>query len=311
MPAAPAPHASPPSGVRLWWAGARPRTLPLSVVPVVVGVAVAARDAAGAPWYAGISWWRVALALAVSLLLQVAVNYANDYSDGVRGTDADRVGPLRLTASGLVAPRRVKQAAFVVFGLAGAAGFALAATTSWWLLLVGAAAIAAAWFYTGGSNPYGYLGLGDVSVFVFFGLVAVMGTAYVAAENPRLTWSALLAAVPCGLLAVAVLVTNNLRDLPKDAQVGKRTSAVRLGDRRTRWMYVACVVPAFVIGAVLVGWPWGLLVLVVGALAVRPVRTVLGGEQGLGLIAVLARTSALQLVFAVSVVIGLLATAAW
>lgn len=300
--ASPAAH---PTGLALWWEGARPRTLPVSVVPVLVGTAVAARYVAG-PWYSHIVWWRVACAMVVALMLQVGVNYANDYSDGVRGTDDDRVGPLRLTGSRLVPPAQVKAAAFGSFAIAALAGLALTATTSWWLLLVGAAAILAAWFYTGGSTPYGYLGLGDVSVFVFFGLVAVMGTAYVAADAPRVTGLSLLASVPVGLLAVAVLVANNLRDLPKDALAGKRTSAVRLGETGTRWFYTLCVLGAFGTAMVLVGWPWLVLPLLAAALAIPSIRRVLGGAMGRDLIPVLARTGKLQLVCGLVIVIGLL-----
>lgn len=302
------PTASPiahPTGLALWWAGARPRTLPVSLVPVLVGTAVAAQYVA-APWYSHIVWWRVACALVVALMLQIGVNYANDYSDGVRGTDDDRVGPLRLTGSGVVPPPRVKAAAFGSFAIAGVAGLAIAATTSWWLLLVGAAAILAAWFYTGGSTPYGYMGLGDISVFVFFGLVAVMGTAFIAADSPQVTWTALLASVPVGLLAVAVLVTNNLRDLPKDAVVGKRTSAVRLGETGTRWFYTVCVLGAFATTMVLLGWPWLLLPLLAASLAIPALRRVLGGAKGRDLIPVLARTGQLQLLCGLVIVVGLL-----
>ena len=299
----PAAH---PTGLALWWAGARPRTLPVSVVPVAVGAAVAARYVAD-PWYAHLTWWRVACALVVALMLQVGVNYANDYSDGVRGTDDDRVGPLRLTGSGLVGPAKVKAAAFGSFAVAAVAGLALAATTSWWLLLVGAAAILAAWFYTGGTNPYGYLGLGDVSVFVFFGLVAVMGSAYVAGDDPQVTGRSVLASVPVGLLAVAVLVANNLRDLPKDALAGKRTSAVRLGETGTRWFYTLCVVAAFATAMVLVGWPWLVLVLLAAGFAVPVVRRVLSGATGRDLIPVLARTGRLQLICGLAIVVALLA----
>lgn len=242
----------------------------------------------------------------VALMLQVGVNYANDYSDGVRGTDDDRVGPLRLTGSGLVPPQQVKAAAFVSFGVAAVAGLAITATTSWWLLLVGAGAILAAWFYTGGSTPYGYLGLGDVSVFVFFGLVAVMGTAYVAADVPQVTWTSLLASVPMGLLAVAVLVANNLRDLPRDAVVGKRTSAVRLGDAATRWFYALCLLAAFAAAMVLVGWPWLVLPLLAATLTIPVLRRVLRGATGRDLIPVLARTGQLQLVCGLVIVVGLL-----
>ena len=206
----------------MWWEGARPRTLPAAVVPVAVGAACAgAAD--------GSAWWRVLPALVVSLALQVGVNYANDYSDGIRGTDEVRVGPLRLVGSGAAPPSRVKQAAFLAFGAAGAAGLLLAAVTTWWLLVVGAAAIASAWLYTGGPRPYGYAGLGEVFVFVFFGLVATAGTGYVVAD--RLTGTMLVSGSAAGCFACALLVINNLRDIPGDTVAGKRTLAVRLGDR--------------------------------------------------------------------------------
>ena len=178
-------------------------------------------------------WWKALLALVVSLALQVGVNYANDYSDGVRGTDADRVGPMRLVGSGAASPRAVKSAAFAAFGVAAAAGLVLAATTAWWLVAVGLVCVVAAWFYTGGEKPYGYLGLGEVMVFVFFGLVAVIGTTYVQTETWE--WPALYAGVGVGALACAILVANNLRDIPTDTVAGKRTLAVRLGDERTRF----------------------------------------------------------------------------
>src|SRR3954466_8412698 len=200
-----------------WLHGARPRTLPAAVSPVLAGTGVAVYDDAAV-------WWKALLALVVALALQVAVNYANDYSDGVRGTDADRVGPMRLVGSGTATPGAVKRAAFLAFGVAAVAGLVLAATTAWWLALVGLLCVLAAWFYTGGSRPYGYLGLGEVMVFCFFGLVAVMGTAYVQVE----TWqiSALYAAVGIGGLACAILVANNLRDIPTDRVAGKMTLAV-------------------------------------------------------------------------------------
>ena len=206
-----------PHGARRWVAGARPRTLPAAIVPVTVGSGVAFG-------YGRFSLWRAALALVVALALQVGVNYANDYSDGVRGTDERRVGPVRLVAAGLARPRRVLTAALACFATACAAGFALAAVTSWWLLLLGAAAVAAAWTYTGGSHPYGYRGMGEAAVFVFFGVAAVAGTAYV--QMGRLTWLALAASVPVGLLSCALLVVNNLRDIPSDTMAGKRTLAV-------------------------------------------------------------------------------------
>ena len=215
-----------------WVAGARPRTLPAAVAPVLAGTGVAAYDGDAV-------WWKALLALVVSLALQVGVNYANDYSDGIRGTDADRVGPMRLVGSGVATPGSVKAAALAAFGVAAVAGLVLAASTAWWLVAVGAVAVAAAWFYTGGSKPYGYLGLGEVMVFVFFGLVAVLGTQYVQAE--RFTLVGLYAACGIGALACAILVANNLRDIPTDTVAGKMTLAVRLGDPRTRALYVFLV----------------------------------------------------------------------
>lgn len=319
-PVPPIPASSPaqpaaPTGIALWIVGARPRTLPVSVAPVLVGVACAA-NAVAAPWFSHISWWRFLLALIVSLALQIGVNYANDYSDGIRGSDKDRVGPLRLTGSGAVPARRVKFAAFAAFAIAGLCGLALAASTSWWLLVVGSAAIAAAWFYTGGSSPYGYRGLGDISVFVFFGLVAVMGTAFVSADRPRLTVLALACSIPVGLLAVAVLVANNLRDLPKDALVDKRTSAVRLGDHRTRILYSAIMVAPTIMGVAIVLTAAGrsvfavvggiVLILAAGLLVIFPVRKVLALAAGRELIPVLARTGRVQLVYAVALSAALL-----
>ncbi|MFD0802494.1 1,4-dihydroxy-2-naphthoate polyprenyltransferase, partial [Streptomonospora algeriensis] len=220
-----------------WVAGARPRTLPNSIVPVAVGTGVAV--GAG-----GAVWWKALLAAGVALALQVGVNYANDYSDGIRGTDTEeRVGPTRLTAARLAAPRRVLCAAWACFAVAAVLGLVLAATTAWWLVLVGAFAIVAAWFYTGGRSPYGYRALGELSVFVFFGLVAVVGTVFVQLET--VPWQGWVAAVPVGLLSCSVLVINNLRDLDTDAQTGKNTLAVRLGDAGTRRLYAGCVAGAF------------------------------------------------------------------
>ncbi|MEZ5233097.1 MAG: 1,4-dihydroxy-2-naphthoate polyprenyltransferase [Acidimicrobiia bacterium] len=283
-----------------WVLGARPRTLPAAVVPVVVGAACAV--GADRP----ITVWRGGLALVVSLALQVGTNYANDYSDGVRGTDHQRVGPLRLVASGLKPAAVVKRAALGSFGVAAVAGLVLAATTSWWLLAVGAAAIAAAWFYTGGPKPYGYLGLGEVFVFVFFGLVATAGTTFVMIE--RLTGLAVAAAVPVGLLAVALLVVNNLRDIPTDAVAGKRTLAVRLGDRRTRVLYVALLALAFVAASITAGWflrPAAVVALVAVPAARTPARAVLGGAGGRELIPVLGATGRVQLVFGAAFATGL------
>src|SRR5581483_6281329 len=223
---------------RNWLAGARPRTLPAAIVPVVVGAGVAAG-------YGRFSLWKALLALVVALALQIGVNYSNDYSDGLRGTDEKRVGPVRLVAAGLAPPRQVLAAAIGAFAVACVAGLVLSVATSWWLVLVGAAAVAAAWTYTGGRHPYGYRGLGEVAVFAFFGLAAVVGTAYVQVD--RLTWLEFAAAVPVGLLACALLVINNLRDIPSDEVAGKRTLAVIMGDTRTRVLYAGCALIPFVV----------------------------------------------------------------
>ena len=281
-----------------WITGARPRTLPAAVVPVAVGAAAAL----GEP--TDVVWWRVAAALVVSLALQVGVNYANDYSDGVRGTDDVRVGPPRLVASGLASASAVKRAALLSFAVAAVAGLAVALSTSPWLLLVGAAAIAAGWFYTGGPKPYGYLGLGEVFVFVFFGLVATAGTTFAAIET--VTALSLVMGCAVGSLACALLVINNLRDIPTDREVGKKTLAVRLGDQRTRWFYVALIVAAFALSAV--GAAWGVPVLlgfVAIPLAIGPIRSVLGGASGAALIPVLGATGKLQLAWGLLVTIGL------
>ena len=281
-----------------WITGARPRTLPAAVVPVAVGAAVAV----GEP--TDVVWWRVAAALLVSLALQVGVNYANDYSDGVRGTDDVRVGPTRLVAGGLASASAVKKAALLSFGIAAIAGLAIALSTSLWLLVVGAAAIAAGWFYTGGPRPYGYMGLGEVFVFVFFGLVATAGTTYAAIESVAALSIVMGSAV--GSLACALLVINNLRDIPTDREVGKQTLAVRLGDQRTRWFYVLLIGTAFVLSAVAAVWQVPVLLgLLALPLAIGPVRTVLGGAVGPALIAVLGETGRLQLVWGLLVTVGL------
>jgi len=284
--------------VNPWIVGARPKTLPAAVVPVAVGLAAAAGSS-------GIRWWLGVPALVVSLALQVGVNYANDYSDGVRGTDEVRVGPLRLVGSGLVAPSKVKAAAFVAFGIAAVAGLVIALCTSLWLLVVGVAAIAAAWFYTGGKNPYGYIGLGEVFVFVFFGLVATVGSTFAVSESlPSLSW---LASVPVGCLACALLVVNNLRDIPTDTDAGKKTLAVRLGDRRTRGFYVLlCVVAAVFVVLTGVQRPSAVLGLV-GLAAVAPgVATVRGGAKGRDLIVVLGTTGRAQMLFGLAFSLGLM-----
>ena len=275
-----------------WLAGARPRTLPAAVSPVLAGTAVAAHVADAV-------WWRAALALVVSLALQVGVNYANDYSDGVRGTDDDRVGPMRLVGSGAATAPAVKRAAFLAFGAAAVAGLALAAATAWWLVAVGAVCVAAAWFYTGGSRPYGYLGLGEVMVFVFFGLVAVVGTTFVQTSTWEL--AALWAAIGIGALACAILVVNNLRDIPTDTVAGKRTLAVKLGDRATRLLYAALVAAAALSVLALAAtttW-WALVGLGFLLPASSGLRTVLGGATGPALVPVLQSTGVAQLAWAV------------
>jgi 1,4-dihydroxy-2-naphthoate polyprenyltransferase len=282
---------------RDWLAGTRPRTLPAAVVPVLIGTGVAAG-------YSAASWWRALLALFVALALQVGVNYANDYSDGIRGSDEQRVGPTRLTASGLAAPRAVLRAALLCFLAAGIAGLVLAAVTSWWVVLFGAACVAAAWFYTGGSRPYGYSGFGELSVFAFFGVGAVAGTAFV--EMNRLSWLGLIAAIPAGLLSCALLMVNNLRDIRTDSVAGKRTLAVIIGDARSRLCYVALLlVPfAFAIGTAVVR-PLTLLALLALPLVAAPIRAVRGGAVGPALIRTLGQTGRLQLVFGVLFTIGL------
>jgi len=277
--------------------GARPRTLPASLVPVLVGTGVAAS-------YGQAFWWRAVLAGVVAVSLQVGVNYANDYSDGVKGTDNGRVGPVRLVASGLASPTAVKRAAMAAFGTAGVAGVALAAVAGWWLVAVGLVCVLAAWFYTGGPRPYGYVGLGELSVFIFFGLVATVGTAYVQTE--KATWLELLAALPVGLLAVSLLVVNNLRDIPGDAVAGKKTLAVRLGPRATQRFYIGCMLGALAlvlpVGAVR---PWALLGLGALLAAVTPVRQVAGGARGKALIPVLGATGRAQLALGILLAVGL------
>jgi 1,4-dihydroxy-2-naphthoate polyprenyltransferase len=298
-----------PGPLARWVVGARPRTLPAAAVPVVVGTAVGwwlrSGAHAGARLVAGLGsviWWRAGLALVVALALQIGTNYANDYSDGLRGTDRGRVGPLRLVASGAAAPGSVRGAALACFGVAGAAGLALAAWTNWWLVPVGAACVAAGWLYTGGPRPYGYLGLGEAFVFVFFGVVATVGSAYVQSKTFGLWW----ACVPVGLLSTALLEANNLRDVAGDAAAGKRTLAVRVGPRRARWLYVGSLagVAAGVAGVAVVR-PWALLALGALALAVRPVRAVLHGADARELLPVLGRTGRLQLVAGALLALGI------
>lgn len=279
-----------------WISAARPRTLPAAVSPVLVGTGAAVA-------LGHFSWWKALLALVVALALQVGVNYANDYSDGIRGTDDQRVGPMRLVGSKAASPTTVRTAAFACFGVAAVAGVALSATSSWWLVLFGIAAVAAAWFYTGGPRPYGYAGFGEVFVFVFFGLLAVLGTAYVQAL--RIGWSAVVTAVGVGLLACALLMVNNLRDIPTDTQAGKRTLAVILGDRLSRSMLLLMLAGAY-LAVLVVGLfhPWCLLALASAVLAIGPVRTVRSGATGGRLIPALATIGRLEVAYAALLLIG-------
>jgi 1,4-dihydroxy-2-naphthoate octaprenyltransferase len=282
-----------------WLAGARPRTLPAACSPVIAGTGLAAYEHSA-------SWLAAVLALVVSVALQVGVNYANDYSDGIRGADAARIGPLRLVGSGLASPPSVKRAAFVSFGIAGLAGLALVIMTQqWWLLIVGVGCVLAAWYYTGGKRPYGYVGLGEVAVFVFFGLVAVCGTAYV--QVGRISLVTFLTGVWIGALACAILVANNLRDISGDAEVGKRTLATRLGDARTRTSYVILVALSsvlIIIVAFLTTW-WALLGLIGLLLIIPAVRIVISGGSGPALIGVLKATSLAELGCAIGFAAGL------
>jgi 1,4-dihydroxy-2-naphthoate octaprenyltransferase len=286
-------------------AGARPRTLPAAVVPVLVGTAVAAGAGSGA--LKGIIVWRALAAAVVALFIQVGTNYANDYSDGVRGTDDDtRVGPLRLVGSGLKSPSSVKKAAFASFGVAALAGLALAAVTTWWLLLVGAVCFAAGWLYTGGPKPYGYYGFGELFVFVFFGLVATVGSTYV--QIGSIPWLAWACAVPVGALATALLVVNNLRDIPTDAVAGKKTLAVRIGDTRTRVVYVILMTIPYLAIPVIAGLGRRWLAIFAFAailLAQKPVLAVLEGAKGPALIPVLVGTARVQLVYGLLLSFGL------
>lgn len=281
-----------------WLSAARPRTLPAAVAPILVGTGAAAQ--AG-----GVHLGRALLAAGVGLALQVGVNYANDYSDGVRGTDAQRVGPMRLTASGAAEPRRVRDAAVGALAVASLLGLWLIALSGhWWLVAVGVACVIGAWTYTGGRRPYGYLGLGEVGVFVFFGLVAVLGTTYT--QLGTVTWPAVVGSVAIGLLACALLMANNLRDIPTDALVGKRTLAVRIGDRRARRAYAAMVVVPVLLGAACAfAAPWTLLVLLLLAPAVALAVAVLAGARGVALVPVLGGTGLLELAFGVLLGVGL------
>ena len=277
-----------------WVAGARPRTLPAAIAPVVVATSLADKES---------NTIAALLALVVSLALQIGVNYANDYSDGIRGTDNDRIGPLRITASGLATPSQVKNAALISFGVAAIAGLLLAINSSWWLIAVGALSIAAAWGYTGGKNPYGYMGLGELFVFIFFGLVATIGSFYV--QTDRITGESVLAGVIVGFLACAILVINNIRDRAKDEVVGKRTLAVRLGDKRSRVLYTALVTLPYLLTAGF-GSPWTRLTLTTLPLTVSILKVLWSGTEGTALIALLAATGKLQMLFSFALSLALI-----
>lgn len=287
--------------ISAWVAGARPATLPAAIAPVLAGLA-AAIPITGV---SGIKWAVVILAALVALALQVGVNYANDYSDGVRGTDDDRVGPLRLVGSGIVEAGAVKIAAFAAFGVAAVAGVvAVALTGHWWLIAIGVCCILAAWYYTGGKHPYGYLGLGEVMVFIFFGLVATVGTTYLLTDAaPAAAWAA---AVAVGVLATALLVVNNLRDLNRDAAAGKRTLATRLGDQGTRRFFVGLIVISAlaIIGySLLVHW-YALISLLGLGIVIGPLVRLVRGATGRALIPMLKASSLAELGVAFGLLIG-------
>ena len=286
--------------INLWIQGARPKTLPAAIAPVVVGAACAQLESSTQN-----SWLNAVFALAVSLALQVAVNYANDYSDGIRGTDKNRVGPLRLVGSGAKKPADVKKATFLAFGVAAVFGFVLAATTTWWLLLVGVFCFLAGWFYTGGKHPYGYLGFGEVFVFVFFGVVATMGTTFVI--NEQLTLVSFLASVVVGCLACALLAVNNLRDIAGDQISNKKTLAVRIGESGARKFYISLfIVAGFAVILIALSYSAALIAMLGLAVAVKPIKRVYAGATGADLIDVLVMTGRVQILVAISLSVGLL-----
>jgi 1,4-dihydroxy-2-naphthoate octaprenyltransferase len=284
-----------------WIAGARPRTLPNAIAPVIAGTG-------GAAWLHAAVWWKALLALAVAMALIIGVNFANDYSDGIRGTDDNRAGPLRLVGSRLAAPRSVLAVALASLAVGAVAGLALALTTAPWLIAVGALCIAGAWLYTGGSRPYGYAGFGEVAVFVFFGLVAVLGTQYTQAL--RVDWVGAALAVATGALSSAVLVANNLRDIPTDVESGKITLAVRLGDKGTRIFYQTLLALAALLTiALTAATPWCAVGLLATPLAVRAAKPVRTGQVGPALIPVLRDTGLTMLVWSIAVAAALTLTA--
>lgn len=286
--------------IDLWIQGARPKTLPAAIAPVVVGAACAQLESSTQN-----NWLNAVFALAVSLALQVAVNYANDYSDGIRGTDKNRVGPLRLVGSGAKKPADVKKATFLAFGVAAVFGFVLAATTTWWLLLIGVFCFLAGWFYTGGKHPYGYLGFGEVFVFVFFGVVATMGTTFVI--NEQLTVVSFLASVVVGCLACALLAVNNLRDIAGDKISNKKTLAVRIGESGARKFYISLfIATGFAVILIALSYSAALIAMLGLAVAVKPIKRVYAGATGADLIDVLVITGRVQILVAISLSVGLL-----
>ncbi|MDQ0031171.1 1,4-dihydroxy-2-naphthoate polyprenyltransferase [Arthrobacter bambusae] len=281
-----------------WIQGARLRTLPAAIAPVLIGTAAAYELQSFRPLNA-------ILAALVAVLLQIGVNYANDYSDGIRGTDEDRVGPLRLVGSGAARPAHVKWAAFGAFGVAMIFGLVLVIITqSWWLILVGLGCVLAAWGYTGGKNPYGYMGLGDLFVFVFFGLVATLGTTYTQAGQVSLP--AVIGSIGTGLIACALLMANNVRDIPTDMAAGKRTLAVRLGDRHARESYVLMLALAILLVVILAPTrPWMLIVLLLVPACLMPAWLMVNGRKRKSLIPVLKQTGLINLGYSVLFALGL------
>ncbi|MFM8520901.1 MAG: 1,4-dihydroxy-2-naphthoate polyprenyltransferase [Acidimicrobiaceae bacterium] len=286
--------------INLWIQGARPKTLPAAIAPVVVGAACAQLEGSTQN-----NWLNAVFALVVSLALQVAVNFANDYSDCIRGTDKNRVGPLRLVGSGAKKPADVKKATFLAFGVAAVFGFALAATTTWWLLLVGVFCFLAGWFYTGGKHPYGYLGLGEVFVFIFFGVVATMGTTFVI--NEQLTRLSFLASVVVGCLACALLAVNNLRDITGDKISNKKTLAVRIGEPGTRKFFISLfIVAGLAVVMIALSYPAAMIAMLGFVGAIKPIKRVYDGATGADLINVLIMTGRVQILVAISLSVGLL-----
>lgn len=290
-----------------WIAGARPKTLPAAMAPVLVGSAIAF-------WEDGFDFVIAAIAMVVSLSLQIGVNYANDYSDGIRGTDSSRIGPVRLVGQGLASAKSVKNAAFLAFGIAAVAGLLMTLLTQiWWFIPIGALAVISAWFYTGGKNPYGYAGFGEAFVFVWFGLVAVIGTTY--AQTQEISVTTFTYAVGAGAFACALLVINNLRDIPSDAEVGKKTLAVRLGDAKTRYLYVTLIWLGFATNLLIAFLAWRDTSLplwsVAGAISAlaahKPGRAVINKVNGKDLVAVLAGTGKAQMVWAIVTAVAIVA----